>query len=153
MNLIGRATCAAPKFRWHRTIEDQAPATLLSRVVRRHGEAILVPGYPQSESSTRAVMAKAREALRRDRSPPNASLPNSLVYSPIEAWSNDDVVVPHATVQPLGHNNKDLLTMYQGASADGECHWLSMRRLQAAAAHASAAGPARLSKRTSQWPR
>jgi len=49
-------------------------------------------------------------------------LPNSLVYSPIEAWTNDEVwmflmQMPNA----WGYPNKDLLTMYQGASADGEC--------------------------------
>jgi DNA sulfur modification protein DndC len=63
------------------------------------------------------------EAQRlRDRLSPNASLPNCLVYSPIEEWSNDDVwlfLMQHEN--PWGYNNKDLLTMYQGASADGEC--------------------------------
>jgi DNA sulfur modification protein DndC len=58
----------------------------------------------------------------RDRLSPNASLPNSLVYSPIEEWSNDDVwLYLMQSVNPWGYDNKDLLTMYQGASADGEC--------------------------------
>jgi DNA sulfur modification protein DndC len=66
---------------------------------------------------------KKQEARRvRERLSPNASLPNSLVYSPIEDWSNDDVWMFLMQVSnPWGYDNKDLLTMYQGASPDGEC--------------------------------
>src|SRR5208283_3143842 len=57
-----------------------------------------------------------------DRLSPNASLPSTLVYTPIEDWTNDDVWMFLMQVKnPWGYNNKDLLTMYQGASADGEC--------------------------------
>ena len=53
---------------------------------------------------------------------PNASLPNSLVYSPLENWSNDDVWLFLMQIKnPWGYDNKDLLTMYQGATAGGEC--------------------------------
>jgi DNA sulfur modification protein DndC len=58
----------------------------------------------------------------RDRLSPNANLPNSLIYSPIEDWTNDDVwMFLMQYSNPWGYRNKDLLTMYQGASADGEC--------------------------------
>lgn len=58
----------------------------------------------------------------RDRLSPNFSLPSTLVYTPIEAWTNDDVWLFLMQVKnPWGYNNKDLLTMYAGASADGEC--------------------------------
>ncbi|MFP5325879.1 MAG: DNA phosphorothioation system sulfurtransferase DndC, partial [Acidimicrobiia bacterium] len=47
---------------------------------------------------------------------------NSLVYSPIENWSNDDVWLFLMQVpNPWGHTNKDLLAMYRGASPDAEC--------------------------------
>src|SRR6202007_1940003 len=49
-------------------------------------------------------------------------LPNSFVYTPLEDWSNDDVWVFLMQIQnPWGFTNKDLLTMYQGASEGGEC--------------------------------
>jgi len=66
---------------------------------------------------------KKHEAQRvRDRLSPNASLPGSLVYSPIEDWTNDDVwFFLMQTRNPWGYNNRDLLGMYAGASADGEC--------------------------------
>ncbi len=46
----------------------------------------------------------------------------ALVYSPVENWSNDDVwTFLMQSPNPWGYSNKELLTMYQGASADGEC--------------------------------
>jgi DNA sulfur modification protein DndC len=63
------------------------------------------------------------EARRvRERLSPNVALPNSLVYTPIEDWSNDDVWLYLMQVKnPWGHDNKSLLGMYQGASESGEC--------------------------------
>ncbi len=58
----------------------------------------------------------------RERLVPNASLPNSLVYTPIEDWNNDDVWLYLMQVKnPWGHDNKSLLGMYQGATEGGEC--------------------------------
>ena len=49
-------------------------------------------------------------------------MPNSFVFSPVENWTNDDVWVFLMQIDnPWGYRNKDLLTMYQGASEDGEC--------------------------------
>jgi DNA sulfur modification protein DndC len=67
-------------------------------------------------------MEKLERRRVRERLSPNGSLPNCLVYSPIEDWSNDDVWLFLMQIQnPWGYQNKDLLTMYQGASPDGEC--------------------------------
>ena len=53
---------------------------------------------------------------------PNGSFPNSYVFTPIENWSNDNVWQYLLQVSnPWGNSNKDLLAMYSGASADGEC--------------------------------
>ncbi len=63
----------------------------------------------------------ALEARRpRDLLSPNQALPNCLVYTPVENWSNDDVwTFLMQTPNPWGYSNKDLLSMYQGAC------WLS----------------------------
>lgn len=46
---------------------------------------------------------------------PNASLPGSLVYTPIETWTNDDVWMFLTQVKnPWGYNNRDLMGMYAG---------------------------------------
>ena len=58
----------------------------------------------------------------RDRLSPNGDLPNSYVYTPLEDWSNDDVwLFLMQMANPWGYRNKDLLTMYQGATDGGEC--------------------------------
>jgi DNA sulfur modification protein DndC len=125
VNLIGRGYPAPrPKFRWCTERLKINPSTqFIGSVVQKHGEAILVLGTRKAESIARAkVMERYEEKRVRDRLSPNGSLPNSYVYSPIEDWSNDDVWMFLMQVgNPWGYNNKDLLTMYQGASADGEC--------------------------------
>lgn len=125
VNLIGRGYPAPrPKFRWCTERLKINPSTqFISSVVQKHGEAILVLGTRKAESTARAkVMERFEEKRVRDRLSPNGSLPNSYVYSPVEDWSNDDVWMFLMQVRnPWGYNNKDLLTMYQGASPDGEC--------------------------------
>jgi len=67
-------------------------------------------------------MAKHEKGRVRHRLSPNARLTGSLIYTPIEDWTNDDVW--HFLMQqpnPWGYDNRDLLDMYAGASADGEC--------------------------------
>jgi DNA sulfur modification protein DndC len=125
VNLIGKGYPAPrQKFRWCTERLKVRPSNKFIRdVVRQNGEAILVLGTRKAESQQRAV-SMTRHATRRvrDRLTPNAALPNSLVYTPIEDWSNDDVWLYLMQVKnPWGHNNKSLLGMYQGASEGGEC--------------------------------
>ncbi|MFE5257687.1 DNA phosphorothioation system sulfurtransferase DndC [Streptomyces coelicoflavus] len=125
VNLIGRGYPAPrPKFRWcTERLKIKPSNSFIRNVVAAHGEAIMVLGIRKAESQARARAMEKHEKHRvRDRLSPNANLPNSLVYSPVEDWTNDDVweflmQVPN----PWGYNNHDLLTMYQGASDDGEC--------------------------------
>ncbi len=125
VNLIGRGYPAPrPKFRWCTERLKIRPANKFVRdMVRASGETILVLGTRKAESASRgARMAKLEASRVRDRLSPNASLPNSLVFSPIEDWSNDDVWLFLMQVQnPWGYDNKALLNMYRGASADNEC--------------------------------
>jgi DNA sulfur modification protein DndC len=125
VNLIGKGYPAPrPRFRWCTERLKIKPANkFITDVVRENGEAIIVLGTRKAESSVRARTMNKYETKRvREKLSPNANLQNSLVYSPIEAWSNDDVWLFLMQVQnPWRFDNKDLLTMYQGASADGEC--------------------------------
>lgn len=125
VNLIGRGYPAPrPKFRWcTERLKIKPSNAFIREMVRVHGETILVLGTRKAESSSRHARMAALEARRvRDLLSPNDSLPNALVYSPIENWSNDDVwTFLMQTPNPWGYSNKELLTMYQGASADGEC--------------------------------
>ena len=125
VNLIGRGYPAPrPKFRWCTERLKIKPSTkFISSVVQQYGEAILVLGSRKAESAARTkVMERFERARVRDRLSPNGSLPNSYVYTPVEDWNNDDVWLFLMQVKnPWGYDNKDLLTMYQGASEDGEC--------------------------------
>jgi DNA sulfur modification protein DndC len=125
VNLIGRGYPAPRvKFRWCTARLKISPSnTFIRNMVKASGEAILVLGTRKAESAARARnMLKHEEKRVRDFLSPNATLPNCLVFTPVEDWSNDDVwTFLMQTPNPWGYNNKDLLTMYQGASADGEC--------------------------------
>lgn len=127
VNLIGRGYPAPrPKFRWCTDRLKINPSnTFITNVVRKYGEAILILGTRKAESAVRSRNMEKYESKRvRERLSPNAnpSLPNCLIFTPIENWSNDDVWLFLMQVEnPWGYNNKDLLTMYQGASPDGEC--------------------------------
>ena len=125
VNLIGRGY-PAPRnmFRWCTERMKIKPSHhFISNVVKANGEAILVLGTRKAESSRRAHLMKELEKQRiRERLSPNTKMANCLVYSPVEDWSNDDVWTFLMQVKnPWGFNNKELLTMYQGASPDGEC--------------------------------
>ena len=129
VNLIGKGYPAPrQKFRWCTERLKIKPSNAFVREkVRAHGETILVLGTRKSESQKRAhVMAKHAKGRVRDRLSPNAALPNSLVYSPIEDWSDEKVwLYLHTFPNPWsakGKNlNKDLFQIYRGATADNDC--------------------------------
>ena len=125
VNLIGRGYPAPrPMFRWCTDRLKIMPSTkFISNVVQLYGEAIVVLGTRKAESVARArVMDRFEEKRVRDRLSPNGSLPNSFIYSPLEDWTNDDVWMFLIQVpNPWGYNNRDLLTMYKGATPGGEC--------------------------------
>lgn len=125
VNLIGKGYPAPRhKFRWcTERLKIKPSNRFIREVVRESGEAILVLGTRKAESKVRArTMNKHERKRTRKGLSPNATLPNSLVLTPIEDWSNDDVWLFLMQFEnPWGYRNKDLLTMYQGASEDGEC--------------------------------
>jgi len=125
VNLIGKGYPAPRKlFRWCTSRMKINPSNAFIRsVIHQSGEAILDLGTRKAESQRRALnMAEHEKRRVRERLTPNAALPNSRVYTPIEDWTNDDVWLFLMQVKnPWGHTNKSLLGMYQGASADGEC--------------------------------
>lgn len=92
-------------------------------VVSAYGEAILLLGTRKAESAHRAQNMDYYEKKRvRDYLSPNGSIQNELVFSPLENWSDDDVwyfLLQYKN--PWGYSNKDLMSLYRGASADAEC--------------------------------
>ncbi|BAZ29471.1 hypothetical protein NIES4074_19180 [Cylindrospermum sp. NIES-4074] len=125
VGLIGKGYPAPRgKFRWCTERLKINPSNRFIRdVIRASGEAIVVLGTRKAESTKRASRMKKLEAQRvRDRLSPNMNLPNSLVYSPIEDWQNDEVwIYLMQWENPWKYSNKDLFAIYRGASADNEC--------------------------------
>ena len=112
------------KFRWcTERLKIKPSNNFIRNVIRQHGETILVLGIRKAESTARAArMNKWEKDKIRDRLAPNVYLPNSLVYSPVEDWSNDQVwMYLMQWDNPWGQSNKDLFSLYRGATADNEC--------------------------------
>jgi len=123
--LIGKGYPTPKKgFRWCTDRLKIKPAdTFIREVVRASGEVIIALGVRKAESVKRAIsMEKHQIGRLRERLNPNANLPNSLIYSPIEEWRTDEVwLYLMQWENPWGNNNKDLFSMYRGATADNEC--------------------------------
>jgi DNA sulfur modification protein DndC len=125
VNLIGKGYPAPRhKFRWcTERLKIKPSNRFILGVVNQNGHAILCLGARKSESQARAkVIARASENRIKDKLNPNPTMPGCFVYTPIEDWTNDDVWMFLTQVKnPWGYNNSDLLGMYAGATADGEC--------------------------------
>jgi DNA sulfur modification protein DndC len=125
VNLLGKGY-PSPRhmFRWCTERMKIRPAnTFISKIVQTKGEAILILGTRKQESIARArTMARHAQKQLRERLTPNASLHGSLIYTPIEDWSNDDVwTYLNQVANPWDYPNEYLLGMYAGATEGGEC--------------------------------
>jgi len=125
VNLLGRGyPYPRPNFRWCTDRLKISPAnTFVQNVVAAHGEVIMVLGTRKAESAARARNMEKYEKMRvRDFLSPNKTMQNEFIFSPLEAWSDDDVWTFLMLLKnPWGHSNKDLLSMYRGATVDSEC--------------------------------
>lgn len=125
VNLIGRGYPAPrPKFRWcTERLKIKPSNRFIGEVVTENGEAILCLGARKAESIARALVLEKNARFRvRDRLSPSATLAGCMIYTPIEAWTNDDVwFFLNNEKNPWGISNKELMGMYAGASPDGEC--------------------------------
>lgn len=91
--------------------------------IAEHGEIILVLGTRKAESANRARSMEYYEKKRvRELLSPNPTLANELVFSPLEDWKDNDVwAFLMQYKNPWGLDNRELLTLYKGATEDGEC--------------------------------
>jgi len=122
VNLIGRGYPAPSKrFRWctERLKIDPANAFIKSRVAE-FGEVVMVLGVRSAESATRAQVMSLHRIQGTSLSR-HSTLPGAFVFTPIEAFSVDDVwSYLLQNPSPWGRDNRDLLAMYRNAQA-GEC--------------------------------
>jgi DNA sulfur modification protein DndC len=134
VNLIGKGYPAPrPKFRWCTSRLKINPSNkFIGNVIEQGGEAILALGMRKAESWMRARSMEKYDGVRKEAKKyivsneyltPNAGMPNSYVYTPIENWTNDDVwqFLLENNKTPWGSDNNELLDFYKGATKDREC--------------------------------
>ncbi len=125
VNLIGKGYPAPRhKFRWcTERLKIKPSNRFISEIVTANGEAILCLGARKAESTARARVLNRNQKFRvRDRLSPSGTLTGCLIYTPIEDWTNNDVWMFLMQIENAwGLSNKELLGIYSGASADGEC--------------------------------
>lgn len=125
VNLLGRGyPFPRPNFRWCTDRLKIKPSNnFVNNVVSAYGEVILILGTRKAESKSRARTMEYYEKRRvREYLSPNGSIQNELIFSPLEEWTDDEVwTFLLQFPNPWGYSNKDLLTMYRGATSDGEC--------------------------------
>ncbi|TRU26486.1 MAG: DNA phosphorothioation system sulfurtransferase DndC [Microcystis aeruginosa Ma_SC_T_19800800_S464] len=133
--LIGKGY-PAPRhgFRWCTERLKITPTNhFIRQQIRESGEVILMLGTRKAESNKRASTMNKYEInsfqeqlnLKENISKPlrySGSLPNAIIYSPLEDWRTDEVwMYLMQWENPWGGDNKELLAMYRGATADNEC--------------------------------
>ncbi|MDY0977705.1 DNA phosphorothioation system sulfurtransferase DndC [Massilia sp. CFBP9012] len=124
VNLIGKGyPSPRPKFRWCTSRLKIKPSNdFIKQLEQQNGEAIVVLGTRAAESSSRAAALKRHTGTTREWLNRNGQLERSWVFAPIQDWTNDDVwLYLMQEKNPWGFDNNELLGMYQGATADGEC--------------------------------
>lgn len=125
VNFIGRGyPFPRKKLRWCTDrLKIQPVNTFVKEKIAEHGEIIMVIGTRKAESARRAkTMAYYEKKRVRELLSPNQSMVNELVFSPLEDWNDNDVwAFLMQYKNPWGYSNKDLLTLYRGATADNEC--------------------------------
>lgn len=125
VNFIGRGyPFPRKKLRWCTDrLKIQPVNNFIQKKIAEHGEIILVIGTRKAESQNRArTMAKYEKMRVRELLSPNPTLANELVFSPLEDWTDNDVwAFLMQYKNPWGYSNKELLTLYRGATSDNEC--------------------------------
>ena len=112
------------KYRWCTSRLKIDPAEkFIKEHISQYGESYTVLGVRTDESITRArSIAKHSENALRPNLNLNSRLPNNYIYTPITAWSTQDIWMYLLQVQnPWGANNQELFQLYRGATADSEC--------------------------------
>ena len=125
VNFLGRGyPFPRKKMRWCTDrLKIQPVNKFVKEKIAEHGEIIMVIGTRKSESARRAkTMAYYERKRVRELLSPNPSMMNELVFSPLEDWNDNDVwVFLMQYKNPWGYSNKELLTLYRGATVDNEC--------------------------------
>ena len=123
VNLIGKGYPAPySRFRWCTDRLKIQPANrFILDKASEHGEVILVLGSRKGESTTRDQVLSLHR-LKNSLLSRHTTLPNAYVYTPIVDFGLNDVwMYLLSNPPPWGGDNKQLVTLYRNANAQGEC--------------------------------
>jgi len=123
VNLIGKGYPAPySRFRWCTDRLKIQPANrFILDKASEHGEVILVLGSRKGESATRDQVLNLHR-LKNSLLSRHTTLPNAYVYTPIVDFGLNDVwMYLLSNPPPWGGDNKQLVTLYRNANAQGEC--------------------------------
>ena len=126
VNLVGKGYPAPRhKFRWcTERLKIKPTSAFIQEKVSIAGEVVLFLGTRSAESTKRAASIKKHEEYQTEDFglTPHPDLTGCQVYAPIKDWGNDDVWQFLLNVpNPWSFDNKQLMAMYRGATADNEC--------------------------------
>lgn len=123
VNLIGKGYPAPySRFRWCTDRLKIQPANrFILDKASEYGEVILVLGSRKGESATRDQVLNLHR-LKNSLLSRHTTLPNAYVYTPIVDFGLNDVwMYLLNNPPPWGGTNKQLVTLYRNANAQGEC--------------------------------
>lgn len=128
-NLIGKGYPAPRnKFRWCTSrLKINASNDFINTISAQYGEAIILLGTRKSESQARKVRMESHEKSQLNTRADvglKESNPSQRVWSfePIADWDTDTVwMYLTKKANPWGISNKELMSLYRGATEGGEC--------------------------------
>lgn len=122
VNLIGKGYPAPTRqFRWcTERMKIDPTSEFIREKVAAFGEVIVVLGSRLQESASRAQVIR-KHRIDGSRLGKHTSLPNALVFTPIDQWSADDVwEYLFSGPAPWGGDHQALFDLYKGSNG-GEC--------------------------------
>ena len=126
-NLIGKGYPSPTRtFRWCADkLKIRPTQDTMNNITSKYGSCVLLIGTRKKESINRQKTMEARELNSRGLHP-HDYIPNTLVYSAISEWSNDDVwyYLTSHNPPPWQKNHDELLNLYTKAHG-GECEFIT----------------------------
>ena len=126
-NLIGKGYPSPTRtFRWCTDkLKIRPTQDVMNSITSKYGSCVLLIGTRKKESINRQKTMESRELNSRGLHP-HDYIPNTLVYSAISEWSNDDVwyYLTSHNPPPWQKNHDELLNLYTKAHG-GECEFIT----------------------------
>lgn len=126
-NLIGKGYPSPTRtFRWCTDkLKIRPTQDTMNEITSKYGSCVLLIGTRKKESINRQKTMEARELNSRGLHP-HDYIPNTLVYSAISEWTNDDIwyYLTLHNPPPWKKNHDELLKLYTKAHG-GECEFIT----------------------------